>query len=82
MSKAKARPTGLGMESDGKELSEEELPEINEDYLKVYPMVNITLHFFLKKKFIHPPLLLVVEKPCYQQDSPPSPPCRSPRPYH
>ncbi|KAI8874645.1 Clavaminate synthase-like protein, partial [Backusella circina FSU 941] len=39
MSKAKARPTGLGMESDGKELTEEELPEINEEYIKIYPML-------------------------------------------
>ncbi|OBZ90839.1 hypothetical protein A0J61_01120 [Choanephora cucurbitarum] len=39
MSKAKARSTGLGMVSEGKELSEEELPQINEEDIKTYPML-------------------------------------------
>jgi chlorite dismutase len=40
MSKAKSRPTGLGMVSEGKELTPEELPEIEEEHIKIYPMVK------------------------------------------
>jgi chlorite dismutase len=47
MSKAKARPTGLGMESEGKELTPEQLPEINEEHIKIYPMVSINPHDLL-----------------------------------
>ena len=39
MSKARSRSTGLGMVSEGKELSEEELPPIEEDAIKIYPML-------------------------------------------
>ncbi|KAK4515517.1 uncharacterized protein ATC70_010467 [Mucor velutinosus] len=39
MSKAKARSTGLGMVSEGKELSKEELPEIEPEHIKIYPML-------------------------------------------
>lgn len=41
MSKAKARSTGLGMVSEGKELSKEELPEIEPEHIKIYPMVCV-----------------------------------------
>lgn len=41
MSKAKSRPTGLGMVSEGKELSKEELPPVEEENVKIYPMVRI-----------------------------------------
>lgn len=40
MSKAKAHSTGLGMVSEGKELTPEELPPIEEDAIKIYPMVS------------------------------------------
>lgn len=40
MSKAKARSTGLGMESDGLELTAEQLPPIEEEHIKIYPMVR------------------------------------------
>lgn len=40
MSKARARSTGLGMESEGLELKPEELPEIDEKAIKIYPMVS------------------------------------------
>ncbi|CAO3609061.1 unnamed protein product [Mucor hiemalis] len=39
MSKAKSRPTGLGMVSEGKELSKEELPPVEEENVKIYPML-------------------------------------------
>lgn len=39
MSKAKARSTGLGMVSEGKELKPEELPPVDEKAIKIYPMV-------------------------------------------
>ncbi|SAM08152.1 hypothetical protein [Absidia glauca] len=39
MSKARARSTGLGMVCEGKELSHEELPPIDEDAIKIYPML-------------------------------------------
>lgn len=39
MGSAKSRPTGLGMESDGTELSRAELPEWNETDIKTYPVV-------------------------------------------
>ncbi|KAI7857809.1 hypothetical protein BDC45DRAFT_499427 [Circinella umbellata] len=39
MSKARSRSTGLGMVSEGKELSEEELPPIEEEAIKIYPML-------------------------------------------
>ncbi|KAI9487157.1 MAG: hypothetical protein EXX96DRAFT_614952 [Benjaminiella poitrasii] len=39
MSKAKARSTGLGMVSEGKELTKDQLPEINEEHIKIYPML-------------------------------------------
>lgn len=40
MSKAKARSTGLGMVSEGKELTAEQLPEIEPEHVKIYPMVS------------------------------------------
>lgn len=40
ISKAKAHSTGLGMVSEGKELSKEELPPIDEKDIKIYPMVK------------------------------------------
>lgn len=40
MSKAKSRSTGLGMVSEGKELTPEELPDVEPEYVKIYPMVN------------------------------------------
>lgn len=39
MGSAKSRSTGLGMESDGTELSREDLPPFSEDKIKVYPML-------------------------------------------
>ncbi|KAJ8664028.1 hypothetical protein O0I10_000306 [Lichtheimia ornata] len=39
MSKAKARSTGLGMVSEGKELKPEELPPVDEKAVKIYPML-------------------------------------------
>ncbi|KAG0745827.1 hypothetical protein G6F57_010459 [Rhizopus arrhizus] len=39
ISKAKAHSTGLGMVSEGKELSKDQLPEINEADIKIYPML-------------------------------------------
>ncbi|GAA5808975.1 hypothetical protein MFLAVUS_002375 [Mucor flavus] len=39
MSKAKSRPTGLGMVSEGKELLPEQLPPVNEEDIKIYPML-------------------------------------------
>lgn len=41
MSNAKSRPTGLGLVSEGKEISPEQLPEVKEEYIKVYPMVRV-----------------------------------------
>jgi hypothetical protein len=40
MSKAHALPTGLGLETEGLELPEEELPEWEESKVKVFPMVS------------------------------------------
>lgn len=40
ISKARARSTGLGMVSEGKELTPEELPPIDENAIKIYPMVR------------------------------------------
>lgn len=40
ISKARAHSTGLGMVSEGLELKPEELPDIDEDAIKVYPMVS------------------------------------------
>ncbi|KAI9023503.1 hypothetical protein CLU79DRAFT_748819 [Phycomyces nitens] len=39
MSKARSRSTGLGMVSEGKELSVDELPPIDEKDIKIYPML-------------------------------------------
>ncbi|KAI9316283.1 taurine catabolism dioxygenase [Dichotomocladium elegans] len=39
MSKAKSNSTGLGMVSEGKELTRDELPPIEEDAIKIYPML-------------------------------------------
>ncbi|KAI8074194.1 taurine catabolism dioxygenase [Gongronella butleri] len=39
ISKARARSTGLGMVSEGKELKPEELPPIDESAIKIYPML-------------------------------------------
>ncbi|CAO3619796.1 unnamed protein product [Cunninghamella blakesleeana] len=39
ISKARARSTGLGMVSEGKELTKEELPPIEEEAIKIYPML-------------------------------------------
>ncbi|KAI7901925.1 uncharacterized protein BX663DRAFT_436469 [Cokeromyces recurvatus] len=39
ISKAKAHSTGLGMVSEGKELGKDELPEIVEEDIKIYPML-------------------------------------------
>jgi len=39
MSSAKSRPTGLGMESEGHELPESELPPVEADKIQVLPMV-------------------------------------------
>ncbi|CAO3701340.1 unnamed protein product [Rhizopus stolonifer] len=39
ISKARAHSTGLGMVSEGRELSEDELPEINEEDIMIYPML-------------------------------------------
>lgn len=47
MSKAKARSTGLGMVSEGKELTKEELPEIEPEHIKIYPMVGFLYSFAL-----------------------------------
>lgn len=57
MSKAKSRSTGLGMVSEGKELSPEELPEIEQEHIKIYPMVNyrcmsVNVSFFLTVLFV------------------------------
>ena len=43
MSKAHALPTGLGIESEGLELSEDELPEWEESKIKTYPIVRIDI---------------------------------------
>jgi hypothetical protein len=43
MSKAKAKSTGLGIEDDGLEMSLDELPEWDEDKVKVLPMVSTYL---------------------------------------
>lgn len=40
MSRAHALPTGLGLESEGLEMSLEELPEWEESKVKIFPMVN------------------------------------------
>lgn len=50
MSKAKARSTGLGMVSEGKELTKEELPEINEGHIKIYPMVRLKLLLYVRSR--------------------------------
>ncbi|CAO3659619.1 unnamed protein product [Umbelopsis ramanniana] len=39
ISKARAHSTGLGIVSEGRELPKEELPPINEDAIKIYPML-------------------------------------------
>ncbi|KAI8393618.1 uncharacterized protein BYT42DRAFT_591306 [Radiomyces spectabilis] len=39
MSKAKSRSNGLGMVTEGKELSPEELPPIQEEHIKTYPLL-------------------------------------------
>lgn len=50
MGSAKSRSTGLGMESDGTEMSRDDLPPWSEDKIKIYPMtwknpVTGNLHF-------------------------------------
>jgi hypothetical protein len=40
MSKAKSNTVGLGMVSDNLELSKDELPEIEQEHVKIYPMVS------------------------------------------
>lgn len=55
MSKAKARSTGLGMVSEGKELTTEELPEIESEHVKIYPMVSKK-----KKEFIRIESILLI----------------------
>lgn len=58
MSKAKSRSTGLGMVSEGLELLPEELPEIEEEHIKIYPMVQYLhtnsemLPFFFPNRFL------------------------------
>lgn len=49
ISKAKSRSTGLGMVSEGKELTPEELPPIEPDHIKTYPMVRFCLCVQQKK---------------------------------
>ncbi|KAI7864051.1 taurine catabolism dioxygenase [Spinellus fusiger] len=39
MSTAKARSTGLGMVSEGKEMTPDQLPPVNEEDIKIYPML-------------------------------------------
>jgi len=39
ISKARAHSTGLGIVSEGRELPKEELPPINEEAIKIYPML-------------------------------------------
>lgn len=39
MSEAKAKPTGLGIESEGKELSKEQLPPYEESKIKTFPVL-------------------------------------------
>merc|ERR1711939_85467 len=36
---AKSRPTGLGMETEGKEMSDDDLPPFEEEHVKILPMV-------------------------------------------
>ncbi|KAK4048613.1 hypothetical protein OIO90_005783 [Microbotryomycetes sp. JL221] len=50
MSSAKARPTGLGMESDGTEVARTDLPQWKQEFVKTYPVlwrnpVTNGLHF-------------------------------------
>lgn len=48
MSKAHALPTGLGLETEGLELPEEELPEWEESKVKVFPMVSLAVRVMIK----------------------------------
>ena len=41
MSQARAKPTGLGIECEGKELSKEQLPPFEETKIKIFPAVSI-----------------------------------------
>jgi hypothetical protein len=40
MAPAKAKSTGLGIESDGLELSKDQLPDFDESKIKTFPMVR------------------------------------------
>lgn len=40
MTPAKAKSTGLGIESEGKEVRRDELPPFEQDKIKTYPMVR------------------------------------------
>lgn len=45
MSRAHALPTGLGIESEGLELPEDQLPEWEESKIKTYPVVRPSSNF-------------------------------------
>lgn len=47
MKDAASNSVGLGLESEGKELKEEELPTWEEDKVKRYPMVSKSLYVSL-----------------------------------
>ena len=56
MSQAKARPNALGLETDGLELSKDEMPEIDERKVKTYPVlwknkVTEELHFQVSNEY-------------------------------
>ncbi|KAK4050130.1 hypothetical protein OIV83_003701 [Microbotryomycetes sp. JL201] len=58
MGSAKAKPTGLGMESDGTELSMSELPDWSEEHVKTYPVLwknpqTGGLHFQVHPSGVH-----------------------------
>lgn len=48
MSKAHALPTGLGLETEGLELPEKELPEWEESKVKIFPMVSLAVCVMIK----------------------------------
>lgn len=63
MSSARSRPTGLGMISNGKELSPSELPPIDEEDIKILPMCwknPLTGALALQ---IHPSAIKAIHKP-------------------
>ncbi|KAM0788167.1 hypothetical protein ACM66B_001329 [Microbotryomycetes sp. NB124-2] len=58
MGSAKAKPTGLGMESEGTEMSLEELPEWRDEHVKTYPVLwknpqTGGLHFQVHPSGVH-----------------------------